>query len=262
MQRRAWLVIVGVAAIASVAIATTIKSSSTRDCPAEMVRVPAGSALSGYCIDRTEVTVAAYAQCVAAKGCQPAPLTVNASWSKGDEAVAWSRFCDGERDDLGDHPVNCVDWNNAATFCEWAGKRLPTEAEWEHAARGNDGRMYPWGDAPPSAELLNVCGGECVALVSRVLAQAWIGMYTGDDGAASTAPVGSYPAGASPFGVLDMAGNVWEWVADRRGDAHVYKGGGWLTTDIENVRASNRKLDTAALRLNTLGFRCARSFSP
>ncbi len=259
MERRAWLVVIGVAAIASLAIAAIVKSSSSRSCPSEMVRVPVGSATAaGFCIDRTEVTVAAYARCVAAKGCEPAPSTVNASWSHGDEAVAWSQFCDGDRDDLRDHPVNCVDWTDAATFCEWAGKRLPTEAEWEHAARGDDGRMYPWGDAAPSAERLNACGDECVALVSRVVAQTWTGMYAGDDGAASSAPVGSYPAGASPFGALDMAGNVWEWVADRHGDAHVYKGGGWLTTDVENVRAGNRKLDTAALRLNTLGFRCAR----
>jgi formylglycine-generating enzyme required for sulfatase activity len=89
------------------------------------------------------------------------------------------------------HPATCVNWYRAQAYCEWARARLPTEAEWEYAARGNSARAYPWGNDVPSCDLANYSG--CV----------------GD-----TTPVGSYPAGASWCGALDMAGNVWEWVAD------------------------------------------------
>ena len=91
------------------------------------------------------------------------------------------------------HPVGNVTWDDAQAFCKWAGVRLPAEAEWEKAARGTDGRLYPWGNEPPTAERCNVNSGP-------------------------TTPVGSYPKGASPYGVLDMAGNVWEWTATKWAD--------------------------------------------
>jgi formylglycine-generating enzyme required for sulfatase activity len=257
-----------------------------------MVRVPAGTfrmgslvgvgdadehpqhevTLSAYCIDRTEVTVKAYAACVAAKGCSAAPLTVSWSWVSAEDVKRYSRFCN--REDRPDHPINCVDWNQAAGYCTWAGKRLPTEAEWEYAARGTDGRAYPWGNEAPSATRLNACGSECVAMARRHLNLDWKKVYDASDGWETTAPVGSFPEGVSPFGVLDMAGNVWEWTADwygaypaaaatnprgaTSGAGRALRGGAWDSEDAGHVRAADRDRDGASHRSVDVGFRCAR----
>jgi len=154
--------------------------------PAKRIQV------SCFAIDRTEVTVAAYARCVAAGRCAKPP-------GPG-----------GERPEL---PVTGVSWSDAAAYCSFAGGRLPTEAEWEKAARGADGRLYPWG--PPST-----------ALPESLCVHANFGTFAGDGRCAEQgAPgrpiaVGSFPSGASPFGALDMAGNVWEWVEDRYDPAY------------------------------------------
>ena len=143
-----------------------------------------GISLDSYWIDQTEVTNGMYSQCVAAGACLP-PTNITSS--------SRTVYYGDERFDI--YPVIYVDWAMAQTYCSWAGGRLPTEAEWEKAARGVDRRTYPWGNAAPSCSLANFwgTGGGCV----------------GD-----TSPVGSYLFGASPYGVLDMAGNVWEWVSD------------------------------------------------
>jgi formylglycine-generating enzyme required for sulfatase activity len=135
--------------------------------------------LDAYRIDRTEVTNEQYAQCVADGVCS-APFT-NKSWTR-DEYYGSTAY--------DNYPIIYVNWAMADAYCKWAGKRLPTEAEWEKAARGTDGRTFPWGEGI-SCEMANY--GDCV----------------GD-----TTMVGSYPGGASPYGVLDMTGNVKEWVAD------------------------------------------------
>lgn len=96
-------------------------------------------------------------------------------------------------DGFDDHPVMGVTWYGAQAYCNWAGRNLPTEAQWEKAARGMDGRTYPWGETDPNPELLN---------------------YEFGDALGDTKPVGAYPDGASPYGALDMAGGVWEWVSD------------------------------------------------
>ncbi|MCC6521392.1 MAG: SUMF1/EgtB/PvdO family nonheme iron enzyme, partial [Polyangiaceae bacterium] len=174
--------------------------------------------LSAYCIDRTEVTVAAYRACSEQTRdgvrCAPAPTT--ASWRGIPRAVLaeYERYCNGGRADLDAHPVNCVDWTQADVYCRWRGGRLPTEAEWEHAARGDTARAFPWGDAAPSPELLNGCGTECRDAMARPGIEPLKTLYASADPYAATAPVGSYPEGASPFGLLDMAGNVREWTAD------------------------------------------------
>lgn len=252
-------------------------------CPSGMVEIPSGSFLMGseegdadekpvhqvtvdaFCIDRTEVTVAMYAECVRSSECSPAWTT--ADWPGIDEAAKNidSQFCNGERPELEDHALNCVDWHQADAYCRAAGKRLPTEEEWEYAARGTDGRKYPWGNGAPSANLLNGCGDEFVALGAR-LGMTWGSMYDGDDGWESTAPVGSYPAGASPFGVLDMAGNVWEWTSSRyspdygssrEDERYVMRGGAWGYENPDFVRTANRGKSPRVYRGADLGFRCA-----
>ncbi|TMQ25314.1 MAG: formylglycine-generating enzyme family protein, partial [Deltaproteobacteria bacterium] len=140
-------------------------------------------------------------------------------------------------------------------------------------ARGSDGRRYPWGDQPPTAQRLNACGTECVAMAARE-AIPWKALHDGDDGWPTTAPVGRFPDGASPFGVLDMAGNVWEWTADwyepypaaaetdpqgaPAGSSRVSRGGGW-NNGADSARAADRDWFDPEVREAGLGFRCARA---
>ena len=135
--------------------------------------------LDAFWIDQTEVTNKMYALCVQTSVCTP-PSSTNSS----------TRPSYYENPEFEDYPVIYVDWYKAKTYCEWAGRRLPTEAEWEKAARGTDGRNYPWGKDAPNKMLLN---------------------YNGNVG--DTTEIGKYPAGASIYGALDMAGNAWEWVS-------------------------------------------------
>lgn len=193
--------------------------------------------LSAYYIDRFEVLNLEYEECVKAKVCRP--------------AKRYQGF-DGST-----QPVVGVTWEDARTYCRWAGKRLPTEAEWEKAARGTEGRVYPWGNAS--------CGCACAIQENR-------GVY--GCGKEVTWPAGSAPRGISPYGAQDMAGNVWEWVNDwydpkyyaaapkenpagpADGKEKVRRGGSFA--NIKNyLRASDRSPASPETASNSLGFRCA-----
>jgi formylglycine-generating enzyme required for sulfatase activity len=180
----------------------------------DRIRIPAGPFIQGsirgedderpartkvlpaFSIDRTEVTRGAYASCVAAQRCRGVP---------GGHGHGAAMVPDGGMADADDRlPMANVSWADAQAFCRFAGGRLPTEAEWEKAARGTDGREFPWGDD------------------SQCDRANW-GNFDGEGPCADRNPghpvaVGGYPAGASPYGVLDLGGNVWEWVADRYDD--------------------------------------------
>ncbi len=157
---------------------------------------------------------------------------------------------------LSDHPVVNVTFAEAQAFCEKAGGRLPTEAEWERGARGDDGSIYPWGDTfdETAAVYSGAAGGE---------AQLKVGSYalevSSSQSLGGTRPVGSAPHGASQFGLSHMAGNVWEWVDgyyDESKGLRLLKGGSWLTP-AASLRASTRLGDPGVKRYNDFGFRCA-----
>ncbi len=195
--------------------------------------------LDSFWIDQTEVTNAMYAQCVSEGACTE---PYNFSSSTQNEYYGNAAF--------DNYPVIYVDWFQAKTYCEWAGGSLPTEAQWEKAARGTDERKYPWGNENPSCDLANIPGCK------------------GD-----TTEVGSYPAGKSPYGALDMAGNVWEWVSDwystsypagtvsnplgpSSGEFRVCRGGSWFFNDTTDSRSALRcGLSTDEKGYN-IGFRC------
>jgi formylglycine-generating enzyme required for sulfatase activity len=188
-------------------------------------------------LDVTEVTVAAYAKCVAAGKCTAPDTGMYCNWKKpGHES----------------HPINCLDWNQANAYCSFAGKRLPTEDEWELAARGTDGRKRPWKDGEPAAQLC--WNGD--------------GNDQGRGHRQGTCPVASYPAGDSPYGIHDMLGNVWEWTASpycpytNRGctsEQRVIRGGAWNNLDPAYVRAADRAKEGITTRPDNVGVRCAKN---
>jgi formylglycine-generating enzyme required for sulfatase activity len=208
--------------------------------------------LDDYWIDQTEVTNAQYARCVASGSC--AKPNDNTSLTHGDYY---------ENPQYANYPVIFVSWSQATAYCSWAGRRLPTEAMWEKAARGPDGFIYPWGNTFDGTKA-NYCDVNCF--------NGWKDDRY-DDGYIDTSQVGDYPAGASIYGAFDMAGNVYEWVADwfepyRRirqvnptgplsGSEHIIRGGSW-GDDPGHIRAAVRSHMNVPDSSNFIGFRCAR----
>ena len=227
----------------------------------EQVLVPAGSFLMGrdgdtegaapqrsvtleaFLIDRTEVTNAQYA------------AFLNQNGNQNEGSVPWVDMADDENfltqsggafqslSGFENHPVIQVSWYGARAYCQAVGRRLPTEAEWEKAARGEDGRAYPWGDTAIGCELANFWNGNVNSCVGAPVA------------------VGSYSAGASPYGALDMAGNVWEWTEDwfdpTAQDARVVRSGSFLDQAAWATTFHRHR----ALPVNQYahtGFRCAQ----
>jgi formylglycine-generating enzyme required for sulfatase activity len=235
--------------------------------------------LMPYCIDTYEVTVAEYKKCSDRGECKRAPRENEFPGIDAKARKTYDPLCTiRDPEEKAQHPINCIDYELATAFCAANAKRLPTEAEWEFATRGSDGRKYPWGDDPPTkGNYLNACGKECVAWGRKNGAEVEA-MYAVDDGFATTAPVGSFPKGASPFGLQDVVGNVWEWVsdyyapysADRVTDPHgpatgterVIRGGAWNGGDVAWVRPTYRFKSMPTLRSHGIGFRCARDLAP
>ncbi|OGO28460.1 MAG: hypothetical protein A2Z16_09140 [Chloroflexi bacterium RBG_16_54_18] len=198
--------------------------------------------LDAFWIDRTEVTNSMYATCVREGSCGVPSQTSSRRnlFYYGQEA-------------FDDYPVIFVSWNDADRYCTWAGRRLPSEAEWEKAARGVDSRIYPWGNEPASSLLAN---------------------YNNQVG--DTTRTGSYPSGVSPYGVLDLAGNVAEWVADwfdpkyylsaavinppgpDQGEFRVQRGGSWLN-QAHVIRTAYRLWNYPDSSFEGIGFRCVLS---
>jgi formylglycine-generating enzyme required for sulfatase activity len=204
--------------------------------------------LDAYYIDKYEVTVGQYAKFLDATSINPPPM-----WTTMDQPPHQKR------------PVVNVDWEDANNYCEWAQKRLPTEAEWEKAARGTDGRIYPWGNDPPNPQRANY-GKE-----------KW-NKHT------ALVPVGQLKDGQSPYGISDLAGNVWEWVSDwydpdyyattpsrnphgpEKGKYKVLRGGSWdlapeqlLSARRDFNNPTSFDYDSPSFRNFTSGFRCAKT---
>jgi formylglycine-generating enzyme required for sulfatase activity len=211
--------------------------------------------VAAFSIDRTEVTVEAFALCVAAGACSEEGLTMP-FWS-GRPQAEWAFACNWGKEGWEQHPINCVDWYQARAFCTWRGARLPGEWEWEKAARGTDGRRYAWGSegvetAGRVANLADLAAG-------RVRSD-WAVTEDYDDGHYTTSPVGAFAAGASPYGALDMIGNVWEWTAtpfESDPNRRVLRGGSWVDVP-RYARASARIWADPHARNEDVGFRCAQ----
>jgi formylglycine-generating enzyme required for sulfatase activity len=231
--------------------------------------------LAPYCIDQYEVTVAQYKACSDRGDCKRAAIENKWEGMTKQDAKTYDPLCNvREPMARAQHPINCIDWEMAAGYCASRGGRLPTEAEWEFAARGPDGRKYPWGDEEPGALELNACGKECLAWAKKNHVELEA-MYDEDDGWANTAPVGSFPGGKSRYGLYDVMGNVWEWTSDHyapytaeaqvdpkgptTGDERVIRGGAWNGAYTSWVRPTFRYKNAPETRSYGIGFRCAKS---
>lgn len=230
------------------------------DTPNEMVRIPAGAFIRGtndrlfdegpqhtmevpaFDIDRYEVTNAQYKR------------FIDETQRRSPDHFRNRTYPEGKAD----HPVTFVSWHDADAYCRWASKRLPTDVEWEKAARGTEGRIYPWGND--------------MNLLNANTPMRWVAI--GQDG--DTTPVGAFAGGASPYGLYDMSGNVWEWTAswytaypgnttqsENFGERYrTLKGGSWFDCSFYKCGISaptfNRAFFSAKTKNDTFGFRCAR----
>ena len=207
--------------------------------------------LDSFWIDIYEVTNIRYLEFVQATGHRPA-LDNSCQTAKCREGNLWEGT--SFPPEIGNQPVTQVNWYDADAYCTWKGKRLPSEAEWEKAARGTKAKVYPWGAVPPKGK--------------ATYQRKWRGVFSMTD-------VGTYPQGESIYGAFDMAGNVWEWVDDwyhkkyyslgrkknprgpADGDFKVVRGGSWVNY-ANSLRSAFRRWSRPEVRFNDTGFRCAK----
>ncbi len=271
-----WLVLITLFMLTSFLLAACIENIQVSDKDgAKMVYVPQGEftmgieghydlwpvhkvTLDSYWIDQTEVTNAMYAKCVSDGVCEEP--------SDKSSSTRPSYFGNSEFDD---YPVIYVDWKMANTYCEWRGDKLPTEAQWEKAARGTDGRTYPWG------EII-----DCSFTNYRWTSPDYRFWENNHDCIGDTTKVGSYENGKSPYGLYDMVGNVAEWVADWYPDGDTYnqnspslnplgpntgtfrmaRGGSWFESSSDMFPISMDSITQSTFYTgDDVGFRCARS---
>lgn len=226
------------------------------DAAGEPDEAPRTADVGPFRLMRHEVTNRQFATFVAARGHRTDPEATGSGyvWDgrwRRLEGASWRhpRGADTTVEGIMDHPVVQVSARDAAAFCAYYGLRLPSETEWEFAARGLDGRRYPWGDAAPAEEGRRRANFGTIACCAP----------DATDGYVTTAPVGQFPNGASPFGVFDMAGNVWEWTASAfpgRPNEVVLRGGGWGNNPY-CLRVSYRHGNPPDIGLDMVGFRCA-----
>ncbi len=264
----------------------TIATGKTSEliCPDGMASIPSGKLsmgtadgesderpvhdvqLNAFCIDLSEVTVAQYDTCAKDGACPLAGKAVEWSGIQAHDHAVWDGFCNEGKVDRATHPINCITSDQARAFCKHQDKRLPSEDEWEYAARGTEGRTYPWGNDRPSATFLNACGTECAAQ-AKLLNIELTALYPSDDAFVGTAPVRSFSAGRSPQGVFDLGGNVSEWTSSAfcpypgsncNTDLRSTRGSSWQTDEMRDARSASRKKTSPAARTADLGFRCAK----
>jgi formylglycine-generating enzyme required for sulfatase activity/serine/threonine protein kinase len=287
-------------ASASASSAPSAASPARRtECPEGMVLVPGGRFFMGsdepafklwqpahkvtldtFCIDVNEVTVADYKACADVGECKrpatapdvPKPDNLTSEQHEKSNA-AYAELCNFGKEGRENHPVNCVAWALADGYCKFRKRRLPTEAEWEYAARGSDGRKFPWGDEPGDENHMNACGLECNKWEAAHGVKPSPRMYNADDGYPGTAPVGSFLKGKTKFGSYDFVGNVWEWTADwfetykpdevvnpqgaPAGEKKAIRGGGFNGGVALWLNPAFRYHQVATASAPAIGFRCA-----
>ncbi|MCK6592805.1 MAG: SUMF1/EgtB/PvdO family nonheme iron enzyme, partial [Polyangiaceae bacterium] len=292
----------GAAVVPPPTASATAAPARRTECPADMVLVPGGRFFMGsdeaafklwqpahkvsldtFCIDTYEVTVEAYKACSDRGDCKRPDSIPDFPKTPGPKEIsdeehlrqrtAYGELCNFGKDGREKHPVNCVSWALADTFCKASGKRLPTEAEWEYAARGSDGRKFPWGDEPGGPGFMNAAGSEWTKWEASKNLPKTPPMYEVDDGFVGTAPVGSFPKGKTKFGSFDVVGNVWEWTADwfqtysgdeqvnptgaPAGDRKAIRGGAFNGGFALWVNPAFRYHQLATASSHGIGFRCA-----
>jgi formylglycine-generating enzyme required for sulfatase activity len=230
-------------------------------------------------MDVFEVTAGDYKACVDKGKCKPPPPVPDYPKSPGSTPAehdktrnALAELCTYEKPGLERHPINCVLWDFADEYCKAQKKRLPTEAEWEYAARGTENHKFPWGDDAGDHTFMNACGPEYTNWQTAHDVKASARLYEEDDGFFGTAPVGSFAKGKTRSGIYDLAGNVWEWTADwfssykaeavtnpkgpPKGNRKVIRGGAFNSFAPMQLNSAFRYSQLPASSAPGIGFRC------